>query len=75
MTGREVNLNRMLSQPGWIVPDEHLPTGSYKVICHTKETLITRIPNGNYYWNGSYWVTPGGTPAKSIIDAVQSAEE
>lgn len=72
------DLDDTVTEPGWHPFDPQgkgpLHHGTYSVITRTKGSLRTWIRN-RYYWNGAYWVTPSGSPSKSIIEAYYVPEE
>ena len=46
----------------WVLAEERQPTdsGYYTV------ATATKTQSKKYYWNGSYWVTPGHNPARGV---------
>ena len=58
----------------WVVASERQPDkpGHY-TICRAKG-----FPHRNYYWNGSYWVTPGHSPTEAVyswLDETEGADD
>lgn len=49
--------------------------GSYPVILNQYKSLDTCWIRNDYRWNGTYWVTPSGTPSKSIVDAYYKEDD
>lgn len=49
----------------WIETNQAQPTryGKYNVLVKRRNANTPDV----YLWNGSYWVTPGGSPSHSVL--------